>query len=215
MGLNIAKGNMYQGWVTHTWNTIKGRCFHNCNYCYMKTWGKLPQIRFDEKELKTDLGSGNTIFVGSSNDMFAKDISEDWIKRTLEHCSKFDNKYIFQTKNPRRFFDFVFPNKIMLGTTIETNRSTSDISAAPSVQSRANWLRRLDCKKFITCEPIMDFDIEEFIKLIKSVKPDFVNIGADSKNHKLIEPSREKIHELISGLKGIEIRKKLNLNRLL
>lgn len=35
MGLNKAGGEMYE-FVTHTWNTVKGDCFHNCRYCYMK-----------------------------------------------------------------------------------------------------------------------------------------------------------------------------------
>ena len=37
-------------WVTHTWNVIKGKCPHDCSYCYMK---RFPQgeLRFDEKEL--------------------------------------------------------------------------------------------------------------------------------------------------------------------
>jgi len=55
MGLNISKGNMYE-FVTHTWNVIKGKCFHDCDYCYMKRWGDLKPIRLDKKELKTDLG---------------------------------------------------------------------------------------------------------------------------------------------------------------
>jgi hypothetical protein len=68
MGLNTSKGNMYD-FVTHTWNTVKGECYHDCSYCYMKRWGKLKPARFDQKELKTDLGSNNFIFVGSSCDM--------------------------------------------------------------------------------------------------------------------------------------------------
>lgn len=28
MGLNISKGNMYE-FVTHTWNIIKGKCYHD------------------------------------------------------------------------------------------------------------------------------------------------------------------------------------------
>ena len=95
MSLNISKGNMYE-FVTHTWNTIKGECYHDCSYCYMKRWGKLNTVRFDEKELKTDLGKGNFIFVGSSCDMFANDINSDWIIKTIEHCAKYpDNKYLF------------------------------------------------------------------------------------------------------------------------
>ena len=65
MGLNKSKGQMYE-WINFTWNTIKGACPHDCKYCFMKQWGQLNPVRFDEKELNTDLGSGNFIFVGSS-----------------------------------------------------------------------------------------------------------------------------------------------------
>jgi len=44
MGLNISKGNMY-GFMTHTFNIIKGRCSHDCVYCYMKQF-KLIYFRF-------------------------------------------------------------------------------------------------------------------------------------------------------------------------
>ena len=58
--MNKQKGNMY-GFVTHTWNPIRGECPHDCKYCYMKKWGKQKPLRLVEKELKTDLGSGNFI----------------------------------------------------------------------------------------------------------------------------------------------------------
>jgi len=68
MALNKSKGNMYD-FVTHTWNTIKGECPHDCGYCYMKAIAKRfnkPQQppRFDESELKTNLDEGNFIFGG-------------------------------------------------------------------------------------------------------------------------------------------------------
>ena len=56
MPLNKSTGNMYD-FITHTWNTIKGECPHECSYCYMSRWGKQPPLHFDEKELKTDLWS--------------------------------------------------------------------------------------------------------------------------------------------------------------
>lgn len=71
MPLNESKGNMYD-FITHSFNTIKGQCYHDCSYCYMKRWGNLRPARFDEKELNTDLGSGNFIFVGSSCDMWSE-----------------------------------------------------------------------------------------------------------------------------------------------
>ena len=57
MALNKSAGNMYD-FVTHTWNTVKGLCPHGCSYCYMKRWGTQNPVRFDAKELRTDLGKG-------------------------------------------------------------------------------------------------------------------------------------------------------------
>ena len=41
MGLNLSNGNMYK-FVNYTWNPIKGKCLHDCSYCYMKT---MPQYQ--------------------------------------------------------------------------------------------------------------------------------------------------------------------------
>lgn len=65
--------------VTHTWNAIKGICFHDCPYCYMKKFDGLLPVRIDPKELKVNLGNGNFIFVGSGTDAWAFDIPSDWI----------------------------------------------------------------------------------------------------------------------------------------
>ncbi|KKK52692.1 hypothetical protein LCGC14_3102340 [marine sediment metagenome] len=45
----------------------------------------------------------------------------------------------------------------------------------------------------ISIEPITDFNLEFFIKIIKEIKPKFVSIGADSKGHNLPEPSWDKV----------------------
>ena len=52
----------------------------------------------------------------------------------------------------------------------------------------------------VTIEPIIDFDVPALIKLIEEVRPEFVNIGADSGRNNLIEPSDYKIRRLIEGL---------------
>jgi DNA repair photolyase len=220
MGLNESKGNMYD-FVTHTWNTIKGKCFHDCSYCYMKRFGNLKPVRFDEKELKTDLGNGNFIFVGSSCDMFATDIPEEWILKTLKHCEKHDIKYLFQTKNPERFMDFihasVVSNKSVLCTTIESNRWYTEIMGkSPHPEERARWMSEIDCiDKYVTIEPILDFDVEEMVELIKKCNPVQVNIGADSGGNRLPEPSWDKVQLLITELnKFTVISRKKNLDRL-
>ena len=205
---------MYE-FLTHTWNTVKGKCPHDCSYCYMK---RFPQkdVRFAESELKTNLGAGNTIFVGSSCDMFAKKIPLEWIDETIRHCKNYPkNTYLFQTRNTYCFNYVDFPPEVVLSTTIESNRDYFPISGGPKVVERAINLRAMSLKGYktmITIEPVMDFDIDEMVKLIKYCRPNWINLGADSGRNNLPEPSKEKLLELISRL---DIRMKKNFNRLL
>jgi len=219
MSLNESKGNMYS-WITHTWNPIKGECPHGCSYCYMKRWGKQKPVRLVESELKTDLGTGNFIFVGSSCDMFADDIPEKWIKDILLHCFVYDSTYLFQSKNPKRFHDFMYtPDYNIFCTTIETNRWYKDImvNAPPPVQRTEYMAMLKDCfPRYVTIEPIMDFDLSDMIRYIRECRPIQVNIGADSGNNHLPEPTKEKVLELISELKKFTtIDQKRNLDRIL
>ena len=222
MALNTSKGNMYE-FITHTWNTIKGECFHDCTYCYMKRWGKLNPVRFDVKELRTDLGTGNFIFVGSSCDMFAEDIPSEWILRTLLKCSDYHNSYLYQTKNPARIIPFrdampIFSNHCV---TIETNRNYPEIMRnCPSPRQRVNDLITLNeattSTCYVTIEPLMDFDLEEFLNMLELCEPKQVNIGADSGKNNLPEPTKDKVISLIEGLeKFTTIHNKSNLRRLL
>jgi hypothetical protein len=208
---------MYK-FITHTWNTIKGECYHDCSYCYMKRWGKLNPVRFDKKELKTDLGTGNFIFVGSSCDMFAQNIEYDWIISTLAKCRDFDNNYLFQTKNTFRLNDFIaqklFPKKTIFCTTIETNRLYPEImNNCIHPIDRAFSLPK---NSYITIEPIMDFDLKDFISILKACNPIQVNVGADSGRNNLPEPTKEKVMQLVFELqKFTTIHHKRNLDRLL
>jgi len=221
MSLNISKGNMYD-FVTHTWNTIKGKCYHDCSYCYMKRWGSLKPIRFDEKELKTDLGKDNFIFVGSSCDMFAEDIPKSWIMKTLDYCELFNNKYLFQSKNPKRFIAYILDSVIINGSifcaTIETNRFYSEMGNTIDTYQRAEYLKTIGkhINTYITIEPIFDFDLHPFLNYLKLANPIQINIGADSGNNNLPEPPKEKILELITELeKFTKVKLKKNLKRLI
>jgi len=161
--LNKQKGQMY-GFVTHTWNPIKGICSHDCIYCFMKRFGNLSPLRLVGKELNDDLGSGNYIFVGSSTDMFAFDVQKDWIDKVLCVCRSREymmNKYLFQTKNPARFLEFMedMPKDTILGVTIESN--INHFSKAPSIKQRVKAIERIK-KEYnfpimITIEPIYRF----------------------------------------------------------
>jgi len=223
MGLNPQKGNMYEH-VSHTWNAIKGACEYDCVYCFMKRFKQRP-LRFVEAELKTDLGNGNFIFGGSSTDMFAENVPSVWIAKILEHCRAYpDNQYLFQSKNPGRFFGFLdeMPPVRVLATTIETNRQDliDKISQAPSLIERRDAMTALRASKEnvqVTIEPIMQFDDPELYIWMKQISPNLIAIGADSKDHHLQEPTGEQVTTLVTMLKtfhGCEVIEKRNLKRL-
>lgn len=221
MGTNKSRGNMY-GFITETWNVIKGKCPHDCVYCYMKRYGNPKPIRFDNSEFKTDLSQCKFIFVGSSCDMWAKNIPTDWINQIMDYCylEYPQPKYLFQTKNPHRFIEYgygCFSKDTILATTIETNRGELLKDNAPHPFLRVQDLAQIDTHKtMVTIEPIMDFDVQVMIHFIENIKPFQVNIGANSRNDiKLVEPEKEKIDELISELKRItNVYLKPNLKRL-
>ncbi len=218
MGLNKQSGDMYP-FLTHTWNPIRGRCSHQCCYCYMKQF-KVGKLRLEEKELSSNLGSSNFIFVGSSTDMWAAEVPTEWIQKVIQHIKKYNNTYLFQTKFPIRFLEFIrsFDQNCILGTTLETNRNY-DLSMAPLPIER--WmqfklLKDYKVRTMVSIEPIMDFDLEDFFCMLNEIRPEFISIGADSKKNNLIEPSSKKIKELIYHLKRFtKVVIKRNLNRLL
>jgi len=214
MGLNKQTGNMYP-FVTHTWNPIRGRCPHDCSYCYMKGFN-VGEYRLVEKELETNLGRGNYIFVGSSTDAWVADVN--WVLKTLRHCRSYPlNRYLFQSKDPARFIQFVefLPPECVLGTTIETNRDY-EVTQAPTPEARMLAMCGFSLPKMVSIEPIMDFDLDILVDWIIQINPQFVSIGADSKRHNLPEPSSDKVLVLIEELKETTtVKIKDNLRRLM
>ena len=229
--LNIAKGNMY-GFITHTWNPIKGICYHQCSYCYMH---KLLSPKYQcspvlvEYEFSKDLNEGDRIFVGSSIDMFAKDIPDEWITRVLDHCAGFNDRregqkkivFLFQSKNPGRFLQFldhrVFKHSV-IGTTIETNRYYTEVMVnSPRIEDRADAMGAIAERglyTMVTAEPLMDFDKEELVGLIKKCRPRFVNIGKNTEHSiSLPEPTPEQVKELVEELREFtKVKIKSNAN---
>jgi hypothetical protein len=87
---------------------------------------------------------------------------------------------------------------------------------SPTPDARAYGIGSFKFNRYVTIEPIMDFDLKELVQLIKIANPVQVNIGADSGNNNLPEPSKEKLLSLIDELqKFTVIDQKRNLSRLL
>ena len=231
--LKESKGDMYE-FVSHTWNPIVGRCPHDCKYCYVlyKYGNEVADgIRLNEECFKEDFGTDKFIFVGSGIDLFAKDIPDSWIKKVLDYCYRDNtdlfgtrNRFLFQSKNPSRILDFikhpVFQDSVVC-TTIETNRFYPSImNKAPHVKERAlamNKIANRGIDTYLTIEPIMAFDKEELVKLVRMCKPTQVNIGANTNtNIRLPEPTKQEILSLIREIENeCKVELKTNLGRLI
>ena len=227
MGMVKSKGNMYD-WVTHMHTHLGGECGHECSYCYINSFGTTrPEkfsgdIRLLENEFDVDYGSDKTIFIEHCNDLFEVGVPDEFIRRILKHCNQYpDNTFVFQSKNTKRMYKFKdeFPPHVMLGTTIETNRDMSDISSAPDAYERKKWIHEMsvwDVETFITVEPILDFDLYGLAYILIDSYVNFVNIGADSKDNGLDEPTYDQVMELYDFITKAEVvvKKKINLDRL-
>lgn len=223
--MNKSTGNMYP-WINQTSNPLSGKCKHNCSYCSTNSfvWPNAiekysGEIRLAENEMTASYGKDNFIFVVAQNDLFAEGVPMLMIQKILDKCrDNTDNWYLFQSKNPKHFSDFVLPENSVICTTIETNRWYPKIMRdCPKPQDRAKAMGVIEgIKKYVTIEPIMDFDLEELVALIRMCGVEQCNVGSDSKGNNLPEPSKEKIEELIFYLQEFTtVVEKDNLKRLL
>jgi protein gp37 len=165
MSLKKATGNMYS-WITHTWNPVRGECPYQCSYCYVGRRGEQKPLHLDGKELRTNLGAGNFIFVCSGCDLFHPAVPDDWIERILDRTLQFPkNRYLWHTKNPARFLNrqFSFRENDVLCVTIESD-IWYPVGKAPAPVTRFIEMDKVQGLKMITIEPVMDFDLELFSK---------------------------------------------------
>jgi len=206
--------NMYED--TITWNPFKG-CKFDCVYCKpsfkaqakrqkhncIKCYNYEPH--FHPERLKQYLPKNKLIFVCGNGDIaFAK---SNWVLKILDEIElRKDNTFLLQTKKPSFLLDYeyIIPSNCIVGTTIETNRDTKDISLAPHPIDRYYSLNDIKHKrKFITHEPLIDFDLKEMVKFDKGIKPEIIWIGYNSRPKQVLldEPKLSKTKELIKELK--------------
>lgn len=216
--INPQSGNMYP-FITGTWNAVKGKCPHNCMYCYMKKWGEQKPMRFSPNDMKDDFGKGNFIFIGSSCDMWANSVPLEWIIKIVNKClAQPHNKYLLQSKNPARFTKYNLVEKLdaIFACTIESNRN-HPVSDAPLINERVEAMARLTLPKMISIEPILEFDLDKMVEIIDTIKPIKISIGADSQGCLMEEPPTYKLEKLIQAIRErkIDLCVKSNLKRLM
>ena len=204
--------------VTRTWNPVTG-CTHLCVYCWARRLAETrlrrsPRYRdgfvprFNAEELRARFRPGELVFVSDMGDLFCDHVEDGWIRRVLRHMARFPETHcLLLTKNPERYFDFLdeMPPNAILGATIETNRDDMyrerRISGAPLPSFRYRAMSDLAWpKKFISIEPILDFDLEEFAGWIEEIGPFMVYVGYDNYGNRLPEPPLPKTLKLIERL---------------
>jgi len=211
--------------VNGTWNPVIG-CTHKCKYCWAR---RLVETKLYKTSCK-DCASFNvhthldrlikkrrTILVCSMGDLFCKGCPDQYIRAVLDIIRVHSNRdFILCTKNPARYEDFIkmVPDNCILGTTIETNNDNlvREWSEAPPPTERHKVMARLRYKrKFLSIEPIMEFDMKVMIKWVKDIHPLTCEIGYNNyPMFRLPEPTLEKTRELIENIKklGISVREK-------
>jgi hypothetical protein len=205
------KNHMYNKSVTQ-WNPFVG-CDHDCKYCRPSFQAQLKRRRKQcekcytftphahPERLNSSLPKtryGEFIFTCSSGDIaFCPNyyLEEIVARIRREPCKTF----LIQSKNPQTFNRTKFPDNVILGTTLETNRDDlyEGISKAPKPSRRyRDFLEVQHPVKMATIEPVIEFDEDVMIAWILAIDPCLVWLGYDSRRNHLPEPPLEKVRSL-------------------
>lgn len=229
----MEKKNMY-GDSKHQWNVCVG-CLFNCGYCEksfkaqmkrqkptidkngrkrgcQKCYDFIPHFHPERLNDRLPRTYGDEfIWCCSSGDIsFMK---EEWINKIIDKIMEMSKRtFLFQSKDPECFKKYAFPENVILATTLETDLDLSKISKAPSPQQRFESFYNIKHpRKRITIEPIIHIhDLSRFINWIRTINPEIVYIGYDSKPNRkptLLEPSLFRTKNLIKRLEKITIVK--------
>lgn len=213
------KSRMFRS-VNHTWNPVVG-CSHHCFYCWARMLVKRRRYQTPCNEcynfkvhahLERPIKTGKVILVCSMGDLFCKECPRDYIQQVLDKIRSHQNKtFIICSKNPARFSDFIksVPDNCILGTTIETNRDilVRALTKAPLPSQRYEAMIKLNHKrKFLSIEPIMDFDLSILLTWVRKIKPEICEIGYNNyTTFQLPEPPLSKTEKLISRIRKLGI----------
>jgi len=217
-------GRMYKD--TKAWNPFVG-CEYQCTYCkpsYQKVVAWNGRMRgcdecqtytpHEHEERLSRIPREKTIFVCSNGDIsFARKGFMEKVFEAMRLDKRKDRIWLVQSKAPSCFQKYLsfLPRNTYLLTTLETNRDEGydKISQAPKPSKRyKDFLSLKWDNKIVTVEPIMDFDLDPFVKWIKTIEPSVVFIGNNShqKRVPIPEPTWDKFLTLWRLLRRNGIR---------
>lgn len=224
-----SRSRMFQvsGTPMRTWNCFIG-CLFECSYCNARKAALTrlkdsPRYRdgfnphLVEQELGRRFQPGDFVFVAYMGDIsFAsRPVIVDLCARITEQP---EVNFLFCSKEPLSYHHWHvdWPPNLYLGATIETNRNYG-LSRAPCPLRRYTAMRSLALpKKFISIEPVCDFDLDTMLSWMTQINPEIIEVGADNYHNNLPEPPWEKVVRLLDSLKSIcpTVVEKVGLHRL-
>lgn len=149
-------------WAKQSWNVIVG-CDHGCPYCYARDIaerfrdegvsafanGFTPTFHpgrlsapLNRLPLQSDDPRDARIFAGSMSDVFGRWVPREWIEAILAvEAEARQWEFLMLTKFPKRMAEFVIPNNVWMGTTVDCQaRVNAAEEAFARVQARVKWL---------------------------------------------------------------------------
>jgi len=200
--------------ITCTANPLGGECPGGCVYCWAQSEKGLakkynmekyqgPPVLY-EKVLRSRYGPGDFVFVVDMRDLFSPDVPRGMILRVLGWLGESpEAEFLLLTKWPERYLEFVgeVPLNVVLGATVESSRDHSGVSFAPSCPSRLEAMARVreafpDHLLFVSVEPILKFDLGEFVESLKRLRPWKGAVGYDNYGYRLNEPKKSDTDDL-------------------
>ena len=179
-------------WCDYTWNPVWG-CLNSCPYCYARKLAK----RFGDPNFKPTWKQKNfdKSFPKKPSRIFVNSMSDlcwwpwDWIDSVLRKID--DNPlhtFLFLTKSPGVYFNYIFPLNCRLGATITREKYLTKSLA-------------YDRCDFISIEPMLESIYPKDLDIFT-----WVIIGAETGNRKgKIIPKREWIAEIVDYCKANQI----------
>jgi protein gp37 len=137
--------------------------------------------------------TGRTLFVGSMTDLFGDFIPDEWLGDVFNACEAApQHRYLFLTKNPKRYVQLEQNNRLPVG---RTHFYGSTVTTSDDLMFTSNFLNT-----FLSIEPIMG----DFKGAFGGI--DWVIIGAETGNRKnKVVPKREWVEKIVEECWGRDI----------
>ena len=177
-----------------TANPIRGKCLHNCHYCYAwsiyKRYGGRENMTWHPKVLEKieQYKKPSTIFMGSMYDLFGDWVLKEYlldIYKMVQKCQQ--HTFLFLTKNPTRYYllseNNSFPTNCWFGITTDTANMAGTFTD--------NLCFMAGTYKYVSAEPLLE-DISPYMDFDYI---DWLIIGSLNKNGRAIPPKKGGTHK--------------------